>query len=321
LQHTMTTQAEVETMCNVKKPQDTLLPVLLEDSLKSVFPAFSTSDMLIEVQGLGQASFLTHMHFCSKTNTVSKLTVLTDSASPRGQTSLLGQGGWTSFREAGNKFLKQVYENYDCSVYDDMVDSNATVQFNGEPKRFTKGLESVFESVALAKLACEYKARTEKKIHTQNTVVARTYYYDALHQEVTIMADRNVAVIFKPGVVRTRQMAVTLKFSDAGKISGIRTYETEVKHLEEKYATQYGLQQSQGTTAMPKEDVVVQEASETKVGKNGMPAVTKTAAEDAVAKVILASETLTGISAATGAISMHWPLMLLAVLSVGLARI
>lgn len=327
LQNTMTTQVEVEKMCNDKGPQNTLVPVVLEDSLKTVFPAFSTDAMLLEVQGLGQASFLTHMQICSKTKTVTQLKMVKDSTS-------LPEGIFPpSLRQMGNNFMKQVYENYDCSVYDDMVESNSTVQFHGEPKRFMKGLEAVFKSVALAKSACEYKAQSEKRVNTQSTVVARTYYYDASRQEVTIMADRNVAVIFKPGVVSTRQMAVTLRFSDAGKIAAIRTYETEVKHLEEKYATTYGLPQAQWhsqhwTTSMPQNDVVVksaasQEASETTIGKNGMPAaeVTKAASTKGTpAKAIWASETLTGISAATGVISMNWPLMLLVVLSVALAR-
>merc|ERR1719502_2466194 len=93
-------------------------PLPQDASLKTVFPAFTSSDMLIEVESHG-LQYLANMHFCSKSQTVTKLNSLTSGVVD------------TGVRDVANRFMKQIYEHNECSVYTDLVDAQATVDHHG----------------------------------------------------------------------------------------------------------------------------------------------------------------------------------------------
>jgi len=304
-----TSSVEMEEMCNRHPlPQGSDTP-----KLKNVFPAFSTSDMLFEVEH-GFKNELLHVHFCPKTKLITRADIFC-ARHPAPE----------SVRKVGERFVKQIFEKNDCGVYAELVESQAVAEFHGNPSLLTKERKAVFENARIAQAACEENARKEKRVHTSNTVEVKSYYYHTPPQsdyvELTIVAERAVSVIFSPGVVRKNPIAVTLRLSAIGKIVGIHTYETEVLHLEKKFASTYGIHPTEvpePKSSQSKEEAMVKTAPTEVMTKQGM---SETSSKESIpAKSVSVLDALSGVSASVGLVSASWWPLLTFVLSVGMAQ-
>lgn len=206
-------------------------------TLKGVFPAFRRSSMIFEVdfQSSGRSgSGLAQLHFCRKTNKVVSARVL------KGESSNVPE----SLRQSADRLLKATFETHDCGDYADLMENDAAIEYNGEPKLVSRGGQNFFENMRLAQAACEEKARREKRVILSSSVVGQKYFYDASQKELSVVAEKSTEVIFRPGQTRTSPIVVVLQFSEVGKIKAVHFYETEVLHIEQKHGLEYGASDS-----------------------------------------------------------------------------
>jgi len=224
-----------------------LCSALEGNSLISIFPSFSTRDMVFEVDTTPEIKHnkqyvLVDLQFSSE-------------SSLRGQKQLIKTGAILDLispkpefttkavfdqMQMGSRFLKQVFEHYDCDVYEELLEIDAVVRHHGNPSRLTHGKEVTFDNPRLGQEACKEIVDKDKRFHTSNNVVINRYYYDKFQSVLYISAERHYSVIFSPGVKKIQPLMMVLHFSAAGKIKEVRSYETEVLHILQKWGAKYG---------------------------------------------------------------------------------
>lgn len=238
--HQMTSQGEVQNMCKMYP--------LLGAELKGVFPDFSTSDLLFEVESSFQhqdqverlvdggevhkVRSLWQTHSCNRIKKITRAKIINGEASNVPE----------AMHRAGEHFLTQFLEKGDCAVFADLVENDMSMEFHGEPHQVIKGGMASFESALAARSACVEKTKREAHIHTSMKVTIQGRYYDNSQNELTLLAQREGTTVFRPGAVFKKPVAVVLRFSKEGKIQAVNLYETEVLSLDQKWGQTYGKQ-------------------------------------------------------------------------------
>jgi len=207
--------------------------------LKSVFPAFHTGDAMFEVQAVTEDGTIAKTglwsgHYCEKQQKVMRAKIIMGASEDMP----------AAIRTAGESFLRKVQEAGDCSTVSEGLEGAAAIETYGEPGKLVFGdwhhsKEEPAMDVASFQKACEGRVSKEKRIHKSVKLAISTTYYDAAQRELTIIAQKEVVTIFRAEPI-TKPVAVVLRFSAAGKIEKARFYETEVMHLEAKWASTYG---------------------------------------------------------------------------------